>query len=438
MKLKSIAFIALLSINFFGCVQDDKIVELPLTIQYDFSPFEGWFIGMGTVSEDENDPWKNTHPQVSKFPEGLTDMKYGNIETSIYQLAYQNYLSGNITKDWYEQVQKSWNWIPDTLNLSKTPVRTRIAFAYGKDPEGNLKIAVDANGNLDLSDDRVFTALESTVLYPHPNKDSLMRAHAFDVSFEIFVQDKIVPVRLPLLIIYNAQFDLFMSQLALYATTQYKGEQIAVSSTGIDMSYRNIEVAFTNNLKKGEQIKAEDLFKKDEYIEIKDKIYRILGVNSRKHTLVLEKIALPKTQLLSAQAGHKPHPFQEEEFTTKSLISLENLKGKYVLLDFWSVSCGICIQEFPHMKELYSKTDRAKLEMIGIVGHSASDRVKRVIDQHELTWPQILSDDTNKIIESYGINSYPTTLLIDPEGVVIAKNLRGKELEEKVLSLMKE
>ena len=183
MKSKKIALIALLSSILFSCSQE-KIIELPLTIQIDNSPFGDWFlVTMGTVSEDENDPWKNSYLQVSKFPEGLIDMKYGNIQTNIYQSVYQNYLSGNITKEWYEELQESWKWTPDTLNLSKNPIRTQIAFAYGKDTEGNLKIVVDANGNLDLSDDSVFTALESTFFYPHSNKDSLIRVHAFDVPF---------------------------------------------------------------------------------------------------------------------------------------------------------------------------------------------------------------------------------------------------------------
>ena len=436
MKSKIIALIGLLSAVLFSCTQN-QIVELPLTIQSDNSPFGTWFfVAMGTVSEDENNPWKNTYPKVSKFPEGLTDMNYGNIQTNIYQLVYQSYLSGNITKDWYEDLQKSWNWTPDTLNLSKKPVRTQIAFAYGKDSEGNLRIAVDANGNLDLSDDKLFTALESAYFYSHSNKDSLIQAHAFDVSFEIYVQNKNVTVNIPLFIIYNNQHNIFMSRLALYATTQYKGEQIAVSPAGIYNSFQNIQLALTNNLKKGEKVDEDDIFKRDEYIEIEGEIYKILGVNLKKFALVLEKIELSKTQLFSAQAGHKPYPFQGEEFTSKSIISLESLKGKYVLLDFWSVTCGPCIAEFPHLKELYSKTDSEKFEIIGIVGHSTSDRLKKALEQHEITWPQILSDDTNKIIENYGIGSYPTTLLIDPEGVVVVKNLRGKELEEKVLSLI--
>ena len=228
-----------------------------------------------------------------------------------------------------------------------------------------------------------------------------------------------------------------MYTLSPYATTHYKGEQIAVSQNKIYVSYENPRLAFINNLKQGELIKEEDIYRKDEYIEIKDKIYKILGVNTKNFTLVLEKTDLSKAQLFSTQVGHKAHPFQGVEFTTKSIISLESLKGKHVLLDFWAAWCGPCIQEFPHLKELYSKTDKSKFEIIGIVGNTPSDALKKLIDQHEITWSQILSDETNKITEKYGINSYPTTLLIDTEGVIIAKDLRGKELEEKILSLIK-
>ena len=163
-----------------------------------------------------------------------------------------------------------------------------------------------------------------------------------------------------------------------------------------------------------------------------------LEVNTIKNTLVLEKTDLPKSQLFSTQIGYYPYPFQGEEFTTKTMISLDRLKGKYVLLDFWAEWCGPCIAEFPHLKELYSKTDRAKFEIIGIAGRSSFDGIKRLIDQHETTWPQIFSDDTNKIIEKYEIRAYPTVFLIDTEGIIIAKNLRGNELEEKILNLIKD
>jgi len=431
MKTNTVALIILLSAILFSCSQD-KIVELPLTVHNGYGPFGTALGGMSPNSERENNPWENTYLKISKFPEGLTDMKSGHIETNIFQAVYQNYLLDNITKEFYEQFQNSWNWTPDILNLSKNPVKTKIAFVYGKDSEGIIKFAVDANNNLDLSDDTLFTPHE--IIWDAV--DSLAQVYAVDVSFERFVHNKIVSVSAPLLITYHKQDNMYLNNFSQYATTIYKGEQIAVESSDFrDFSYSDLRVALTNDLKNGEKVKEEDTYRKNEYIEIKDEIYKILGVNTNKNTLVLEKINLPKSQIFSSQVGYKSFPFQGEEFTTDSAISLEDFKGKYILLDFWAEWCGPCIQEFPALKELYAKTDRTKFEIIGIVGSSAPDRLRERIDQHSLTWHQILSDE---IVKMYGVNAYPTTFILDTEGTIIAKNLRGEKLEEKILSLVNE
>ena len=115
-----------------------------------------------------------------------------------------------------------------------------------------------------------------------------------------------------------------------YATTQYKGEQIAVSSGFSNLSYNDPRVVFIKDLKNGEKVKEEDILKKNEYIEIKDETYKIFGVNTNNNTLVLEKINV----ISSTQIGYKAYHFRGEEFTTGSTVSLEGLKGKYVLLDF--------------------------------------------------------------------------------------------------------
>ena len=437
MKPKKIALVVLLSATLFSCVQE-KIVELPLTMQNGYGPFRMGLGGISPNSENENNPWYKTYLKVSKFPEGLTDIRFGDIETNMLQNVYQNYLLGNITKERYEELQKSWNWTPDTLTLSKIPVKTKIAFAYGKDAEGVVKFVVDANNNLDLSDDVLFSPLDMASIGNNANRDSIAQAQAVNVSFEIFVHNKIVPVSVPLLVMYHSQINMFMSNFSQYATTQYKGKQIAVSSGFTNLSYRNIEIAFLrDDLKNEDKVAEEEIYRKNEYIEIKNEIFKIIGVNTNKNTLVLEKSNLPKTQLLSTQIGYKSHPFKGEDFTKKTPISSESLKGKYVLLDFWATWCGPCIQEFPHLKELYSKTDREKFEIVGIVGDSSPITLTDAIDRHELTWPQIFSDDTNNITKTYGVSGYPTVLLLDTDGIIVAKNLRGKALEEKIFSLMK-
>ena len=160
----------------------------------------------------------------------------------------------------------------------------------------------------------------------------------------------------------------------------------------------------------------------------------IIGVNTNKSTFVFEKI-----DSFSTQIGYKSYPFQGEEFTTKIPISSDSLKGKYVLLDFWATWCKPYIQEFPFLKELYANTDRTKFEIVGIVGgDSPPNTLTEVVERYELTWPQILSDETNNITKMYGVRGYPMVLLLDKDGFIIAKYLRGKALEEKILSLIKE
>jgi thiol-disulfide isomerase/thioredoxin len=319
------------------------------------------------------------------------------------------------------------------------PVKVKIAFVIGKDSDGTLKMAIDTNNNLDLSDDDLFIPLEMNS-FDWSKKDSLAKAYAINISFETFVHNKIVPVSVPLFIVCNSRVNSFMCNFLQYSTTKFKGEQIAVSSSNFtNLSYHDIGLALVpNNLKNGEKIKREVIYRQNEYLELKDELYKLLGVNTNKNALLLEKTDSPKWQLFSTQIGYKSYPFQGEEVSSKTTITLERLKGKYVLLDFWAEWCGPCIGEFPHLKELYSNTDREKFEIIGIAGNSSFDGIKKLIDKHELTWSQIVSDDINKIIETYGINSYPTTLLLNTEGVIVAKNLRGNELEEKVLSLIKE
>ena len=196
-------------------------------------------------------------------------------------------------------------------------------------------------------------------------------------------------------------------------------------------SYHLYNIGVT--IDKGKKVWGDEVLRKNDYIEIKGEIYKILGVNSNKHTLVLEKTDSSQTQLLSTQKGYKPYDFQGEEFTTGVPISLESLKGKYVLLDFWAEWCDVCIKEIPALKELYSKTDREKFEIIGIVGQSKPDAIKKLIDMYEIDWPQILSDE---IVERYKIRRFPSSLILDKEGIVISSGLLGRSLEEKILSLL--
>jgi len=416
-----------------------KTIELPLSLQNGYGYFNSALGGISPYFEDENNPWKKTFLSVKGAPRNWTEIKFGDIETNSYQSVYQNYLLGNIAKDRYEELKRTLNWEPDTLSLSKEPLKTKIAFVFGKDSAGVTKMIVDANNNLDFSDDKSFIPYNFS---PSEKmiKDSLALSMAINVSFERLVDHKKQLVTAPLFIVYMSQYNMFMCNFQQYSVTNFDGEKIAVCSDSFtNLSYQNPSIVLINDsMKVGDKISNENLIAKNEFIEIKGEFYKNVGVNTNRNALTLEKMSLPKSELYSTQIGFKSFHFEGNDFMTESHVALNDLKGKYVLLDFWSVWCSPCRQEIPDLKDLYKKTDREKFEIIGIVGDSPADALKEIVKNDSVTWIQILSTDSNRIKETYGIHGYPTTFLLNPEGIIVAKNLRGKKLKEKVLELINE
>ena len=188
MRFKTIAFITFCMACLLSC-SEEKTIELPLTQMNGYGPFQSALGGLSPYSVDEKNIWKKTYLKVSGVPESWNDIKFGDIKTNMYQSVYQNHFLGNITKEKYEELQKTWDWIPDTARLSKEPLKCKIAFVFGKDSTGVVKMIVDANNNLDLSDDKIFIPVNISQ-NENINKDSLAQVNSINVSFESFIDNK--------------------------------------------------------------------------------------------------------------------------------------------------------------------------------------------------------------------------------------------------------
>jgi len=117
-------------------------------------------------------------------------------------------------------------------------------------------------------------------------------------------------------------------------------------------------------------------------------------------------------------------------------ITLSSLRGKYVLLDFWASWCKPCIGEIPFMQKAYKNYKSKGFEILSVSVDRDAAAWKKAVEDHGMTWLQ--GHDTQDISHSlYGVMSIPTTLLLDKNGVIIAKNLRGEALEAKLKELMK-
>jgi len=125
--------------------------------------------------------------------------------------------------------------------------------------------------------------------------------------------------------------------------------------------------------------------------------------------------------------------------TSGNNISLSSFLGKYVLIDFWAAWCGPCRKEMPNMVKLYADFKGKNFEILGISLDKTRDKWIGAIKSEHMTWPQAsdLKFWQSEVAAIYSVKAIPYTILLDKEGKIIAKNLRGEELYQKVESLLK-
>lgn len=113
-------------------------------------------------------------------------------------------------------------------------------------------------------------------------------------------------------------------------------------------------------------------------------------------------------------------------------------KNKYVLLDFWASWCGPCMGEVPYMLEAYAEYKDKGFEIFGVSLDRSEEDWKECIKENKLDWVHVSTVTywDNAAAKEYGVNSIPTNYLIDGNGTIVAKNLRGEDLAAKLAELL--
>lgn len=421
---------------------DGGIVRLLLTFVEGFGP--GGF-GYSPLTEEykKDNPsakmWVKTYLPVKGIPESWRGVKKSMVYLGLYQMVYQNYKAGKISQKEFDEMKKSWEWEPNPEELSATSIKCYVYVVSGKDKEGLTVVIIDSNNNLDFSDDAVFypksCAMDSTMAqYSEEEKHY--------VNYEVFQGGRVISKQIPMLI-KRTNFYPLAYTFPQYATAKLKVKDkvhnIVLSGAGRpDYSGSSLVLVDENNVvlkgfaelvKEGDLLSVGGLF---------DKVkYRNLGVNMYHEVLQLGSEYAEKLGY-GLQTGYLFQPFKAKLFNSDVPISSLDYKGKYLFVDFWGTWCKPCVQEIPELQRIYEGVDKQRIEFVSIAGgNQAPGQLTKFLKKRPLAWPQIISDDKNKLIETYKITSFPTNVLVGPDGRVVARNLHGEVLERKLVELTK-
>jgi peroxiredoxin len=171
-----------------------------------------------------------------------------------------------------------------------------------------------------------------------------------------------------------------------------------------------------------------------EYKDVK-KVYALLdpsaqqskaGKQVAERLVVLQRSAVGTPMLNFTQNNTEGQPVRFADF-----------KGKYVFVDFWASWCGPCRAENPNVLKAYNAYKDKNFTVVGVSLDDNGDKWKKAIKDDNMPWTQLsdLKGWKNEVSTYYGIMGIPSSLLVDPQGKIIARNLRGAALTQKLAEL---
>lgn len=140
----------------------------------------------------------------------------------------------------------------------------------------------------------------------------------------------------------------------------------------------------------------------------------------------------------ATDVGSRAPGFSQPD-TAGKIVKLSDIKGKYVFVDFWASWCHPCRAENPNVLKAYNSFKGKNFTIVGVSIDFEKDHAKwiKAIKEDGMPWTQLLSPANidGGAMKTYGIRAIPANFLVDPNGIIIAKNLHGNELEKKLSEL---
>lgn len=149
---------------------------------------------------------------------------------------------------------------------------------------------------------------------------------------------------------------------------------------------------------------------------------------------VKRTLEMARAKAATSAGKHYVDITTEYDGTTQSL-SQYVLPGHWTIVDFWASWCGPCRREIPGIKALYEKYKGQGLNVVGVAVRDEPAKTLEAMEQEGVTWPVMLNGDM-EVLQTYGIMGIPCIMLINPDGIIVARDLFGQTLADAVAEAM--
>lgn len=363
----------------------------------------------------------------------LEDIKEYYYIVDEYQFYYQNYRTGRVSKPLFQKWIKENGWeIKDTLYLCSKPMSLVVRVLVGKKKnDGTYYYMVDREQNGTYDDDVLIPVLAKA---SNVNKGAEPSPVLLDFLSGGTLTEE--PIHIELFFMNDRVSISFRT--FLFARFSYRGVPYVICK---DLLFAN-DVYLLPDVPYFSAIPRDLAIHDSEDVKIGEDAFKIFFQRWNTHITLIpqENREIGEFYVVSVPTANShmvkvPYDNLEgEDILSNERRSLDEYKGKWVLLYFWSDACGPCIQSLPKLNSAQERYRKNGFEILGIMDVRSNALTQQILEENQVHWPNIRLSDVNLEGSVYQVHAYPTTYLINPEGLIETRYFSTNELERLLLS----
>jgi thiol-disulfide isomerase/thioredoxin len=381
-------------------------------------------------------------------PSDIDEFVVRSIPLQREQYLWSQYLDKKIEKEQFEKIINHYKI--DTTKLSDSYIDCEVLFLIGTKSDKRI-IIVDSDNDEDFGDEKV---LEYE--YPLSNEKQKELSNSLPIvstQYDYFENGKKSnkktnikpsPYKGSLGLAFNTDNQIEKKYYLFASFPEHKKGEVTLNdvdygvllSNGFSrISYPadNVSIFITSKSDSiHSEIEGDIPYGIGDIFNVKGRDYLIDSISKWGEKLFINYIG-ENTKPVGITEGFFMPKF-EAKHLDNSIFELKQHPDKFILLDFWGTWCNPCIKFIPELKKIKTEFNEDKFVLVSVAYDRDSKKVKNFVDKENMNWEHVFVNQTgenkNSLIEKLKVNSYPTTILIAPDGKIVARNKTMDEIRE--------